>query len=142
VAEAVGKSRSHVANMVRLLGLPETVKAYLREGKLSAGHARTLVTAEDPVALAKAIVEGDLSVREAENLTGQAKGKTAKKQKKAVANDSDPNTALLEREITNILGLPVSIESKGKKGGKLVIEYNTLDQLDDVLKRLSHNLGR
>ncbi|HEY8963762.1 MAG TPA: ParB/RepB/Spo0J family partition protein [Alphaproteobacteria bacterium] len=142
VAEAVGKSRSHIANMVRLLNLPELVKEYLREGKLTAGHARTLVTAEDPIALAKAMVEGNLSVREAENLTGKAKGKpAAKKQKKVVANDSDPNTALLEREMTNILGLTVSIESKGKSG-KLVIEYDTLDQLDDVLRRLSLGSAR
>jgi len=137
VAQAVGKSRSHIANMVRLLGLPEPVKQYMRDGKLTAGHARTLVTAEDPIALAEAMVQGGLSVREAEAVTNKAKGKAvAKKQKKPVANQNDANTALLEREMTNILGLPVSIESKGKSG-KLVIEYDTLDQLDDVLKRLS-----
>lgn len=140
VAQAVGKSRSHVANIVRLLNLPEQVKQYLRDGKLTAGHARTLLTADDPLALAEAMVNGDMSVREAENLTGKAKGKTAKKQKKVVAND-DANTALLEREMTNILGLPVTIESKGK-AGKLVIAYDTLDQLDEVLKRLSQTPQR
>lgn len=136
VAQAVGKSRSYVANMVRLLVLPESVKGYLRDGKLSAGHARTLITAEDPEALAKAIVEGDLSVRDAEALTGNVKAKTAAKAaKKKVAKG--PNTRALEQEISNLLGMKVIITPKGNKG-QLVVHYNNFDQLDDVVKRLSH----
>lgn len=135
VADAVGKSRSHIANMVRLLGLPEIVKTYLREGKLSAGHARTLVTASDPVAMAKAMVEGGLNVREAEALSNRQKGKAKKKLK--VAN-KDTDTVALEREMTNRLGMPIVIDSKGK-GGRVTISYSSLDQLDELLKRLSKN---
>lgn len=135
VAEAVGKSRSHVANMVRLLTLPEPVKVYLREGKLTAGHARTLITADDPVAMARAMVEGGLSVREAEAFTNKQKGKPAKGKSKT-ASQKDQDTIALEREMTNALGMPVTIETKGK-GGTLSIAYGSLDQLDDILKRLS-----
>jgi len=149
VAHAVGKSRSYVANMVRLLGLPETVKSYMRDGKLTAGHARTLVTASDPLALAKAMVEGDLNVREAEALTNRQKtsgkplkgkaGMKGKAGKAAPAKDAD--TTALEREMTNILGMNVEIRNAGK-GGALTINYSSLDQLDEVLHRLSHNPGR
>lgn len=144
VAQAVGKSRSYVANMVRLLGLPETVKAYMRDGRLSAGHARTLVTAEDPLAMAQAIVEGGLNVREAEALTSSKKGKSVKRGKVTVARAAagrDADTDALEREISNILGLPVGIKTAGK-GGVVSIQYGSLDQLDDVLRRLSQNPGR
>ncbi|NBX66719.1 MAG: ParB/RepB/Spo0J family partition protein [Proteobacteria bacterium] len=137
VAHAVGKSRSYVANMVRLLGLPETVKAYMRDGKLSAGHARTLVTADDPVALAKAMVEGGMNVREAEALTATKKPKSLKKGKAKKASPAkDADTEALEREITNALGMPVGIKAIGK-GGVVSINYASLDQLDDVLRRLS-----
>lgn len=140
VAQAVGKSRSYVANMVRLLVLPESVKGYLRDGKLSAGHARTLITAQDPEALALAIVEGDLSVRDAEALTGNVKAKgAAKALKKKV--QKGPNTRALEQEISNILGMKVTITPKGNKG-QLVINYTNFDQLDDVIKRLSQTPNR
>lgn len=144
VAVAVGKSRPHVANMVRLLGLPESVKNYLREGKLTAGHARTLITADDPVAMAKAMVEGGLSVREAEAFTNKQKGKPVAKGKASSASSGpkkDTDTLALEREMTNLLGMPVEITTSGK-GGKLAINYASLDQLDEVLHRLSHNPGR
>jgi ParB family chromosome partitioning protein len=134
VAEAVGKSRSHVANMMRLLNLPLIVKDYINEGKLTAGHARTLINADDPVAMAKMIVEGGMNVREAEAFTNRQKGKLAKKGKTTSAKD--PNTAALEREVTNALGMPVSVDAKGK-GGRVTIHYASLDQLDEVLKRLS-----
>lgn len=140
VAQAVGKSRSYVANMVRLLGLPETVKAYMRDGKLTAGHARTLVTAPDPVALAKAMVEGDLTVREAEALTSKKKAKTMRGRVKP-AQTKDTDTQALEREMTNILGMPVAIAARGK-GGTLTISYASLDQLDAVLHRLSQSPAR
>ncbi len=145
VAQAVGKSRSYVANMVRLLGLPETVKSYVRDGKLTAGHARTLVTAADPLALARAMVDGDLTVREAEDLTkrqkGKGKGRGVLKGKAKPAPAKDADTQALEREMGNILGMPVEIKPSGK-GGSLTINYATLDQLDLVLHRLSQNTGR
>lgn len=136
IAVAMGKSRSYVANMVRLLNLPETVKAYMRDGKLSAGHARTLVTADDPLALAQAMVEGGMTVREAEALTATQKGKPKKGKAKKAEPAKDADTAALEREITNALGMPVTIATKGK-GGAVTISYASLDQLDDVLRRLS-----
>ncbi|MBU6236018.1 MAG: ParB/RepB/Spo0J family partition protein [Alphaproteobacteria bacterium] len=136
IAQAMGKSRSYVANMVRLLNLPETVKGYMREGKLSAGHARTLVTADDPLALAKAMVEGGMTVREAEALTATKKGKPAKGKVKKAGPAKDADTEALEREITNALGMPVGIKAVGK-GGVVTINYASLDQLDDVLRRLS-----
>ena len=122
--------------MVRLLTLPEPVKVYLREGKLTAGHARTLITADDPVAMARAMVEGGLNVRQAEAFTNKQKGKPAKGKAKAANKDAD--TVALEREMTNALGMPVAIETKGK-GGTLSISYASLDQLDDILKRLSRS---
>mgnify|MGYP000028099471 CR=1 FL=1 len=122
VAQAVGKSRSHVANIVRLLNLPETVKTYIREGKLTAGHARTLVTADDPVAMAKAMVEGGLNVREAEAFTNKKKGKG-----KAKAAKKDTNTIALEREMMSVLGMPVVINTKGK-GGSITVNGMTPEQ--------------
>lgn len=140
VGKAVGKSRSHVANMLRLLTLPDSVKGYLRDGSLTAGHARTLVTAPDPEALAQAMVEGRYSVREAEAMATQAKvrGGTAPANP---TKEKDADTAALEREMSTLLGMPVDIKIKGK-GGSLTISYASLDQLDDVLHRLSHNPGR
>ncbi|MCB1537585.1 MAG: ParB/RepB/Spo0J family partition protein [Rhodospirillales bacterium] len=143
VAAAVGKSRSHIANMIRLLTLPEPVKQYLREGTLTAGHARTLITAADPTAMAKAMVEGGLSVREAEALTNKKKGKLTRGR---AGPQKDTDTLALEREMTGVLGMPVTISvRKGKKGaraGSISIQYANLDQLDDVLHRLSHGAGR
>ncbi len=141
IAQAVGKSRSHVANTLRLLNLPETVKTFVREGSLTAGHARTLVTAKDPEAIAKAIMEKNLSVREAEALAAAPKGGVASKKPANASGKKDADTAALEREMSNLLGMPVEIERQGK-GGSLTIQYATLDQLDEVLHRLSHNPGR
>jgi ParB family chromosome partitioning protein len=136
LARAVGKSRSHVANMLRLLALPEPVKAMLENGELSAGHARALLTAADPVGLARQVLGRNLNVRQTEKLAAEgakAKGAGAGG-RPATAKDAD--TAALERDLTNQLGVKVTIRPLGK-GGELVIHYGSLEQLDDVLSRLA-----
>ncbi|MDP6885015.1 MAG: ParB/RepB/Spo0J family partition protein, partial [Rhodospirillales bacterium] len=137
LAQAVGKSRSHVANMMRLLGLPDPVKELLQDGKLSAGHARALLKSDRAVALARRIVDSGLNVRQTEALV-QAKGKKAgasKKGRKKIAKDAD--TVVLERDLAALLGLKVEIEF-GHDGGTLTLHYGSLEQLDDILHRLSH----
>jgi ParB family chromosome partitioning protein len=137
LAKGIAKSRSHVANMVRLLTLPEGVKTLIDNGQLSAGHARTLVGVADPLSLAKQIIANDLNVRAAEKL---AKGGLPKKQSSsAVPKDSD--TIALERDLANILGLKVSIASKGESGS-LTLKYKNLDQLEEVLDRLGYGDNR
>src|SRR5260221_96223 len=133
LATAVGKSRSHVANMMRLLGLPEPVKQLLDSGELSAGHARALLNAVDPAGMAREIVRRGLNVRQAELLAKS--GKTAR-HRTAPAKDAD--TAALERDLTNLLCLRVAI-SFAERGGALTIHYRTLEQLDDVIRRLHHD---
>ena len=145
LAAALGKSRSHIANMTRLLGLPDFVQDLLRDGKLTAGHARALITAENPEELARTIVEKGLSVRATENLTGG--GKNAKKApKKGAPRLKDVDTLALEKEVSGMLGMNIDIDMKGDgKGGrwgKLSIEFKSLDQLDEILHRLSHFPGR
>ncbi len=139
IASAVGKSRSHVANIVRLLNLPETVKKLVAAGELSSGHARALVTASDPETLARQIIARGLSVRQAEALAGEAAGKT--RSKAAPPEKKDADTKALEQEVSNALGMKVSINMKGKGSGALVIDFQNLDQLDEVLHRLSHFPG-
>jgi ParB family chromosome partitioning protein len=136
----VGKSRSHVANMLRLLALPPAVKAMVQAGTLSAGHARALLTAPDPEALAKTVVDGNLSVREAERLSNHVKAAPKAKVKLApAAGKSGPKHAdllALERDMTERLGLRVTIEAQGS-AGTLSIAYKSLDQLDALLDKLS-----
>jgi ParB family chromosome partitioning protein len=129
VAREVGKSRSHVANTIRLLKLPDQVKAWIREGKLTAGHARTLLSEADPVARARELIEGAMTVRQAEQRSVKKVlgGKPAK----------DPNIADLEANISNRLGLKVQIIHKGDKGGEVRIAYKSLEQLDELTRRLS-----
>jgi ParB family chromosome partitioning protein len=128
VAAHVGKSRSHVANTIRLLNLPPQVLAWLKEGKLTAGHARTLLGLPDPEGAARDLIEGGLNVRQAERRSAKAKpgGKPHK----------DPDTADLEASISNRLGLKVEIVHRGDKGGEIRIRYKTLEQLEDVERRL------
>ena len=130
VAREVGKSRSHVANTIRLLRLPEQVKAWVREGKLTAGHARTLLGTADPEGRARDLIAGEMTVRQAEQRSKPAKkpgGKSAK----------DPNITDLEASISNRLGLKVQIVHKGDKGGEMKITYKSLEQLDELTRRLS-----
>lgn len=134
IAEAVGKSRSHVANTMRLLSLPPEVSEMVRDGRLSAGAARTVLTDDDPVGLAKRIVEEGLNVREAEAIrrgVEKAAGTTAA----TVAKDAD--TVALEQSLQDALGLQVEVKHKGGKGGQVVIRYKTLEQLDEVCRRLT-----
>lgn len=136
LGRALGKSRSHVTNMLRLLSLPDPVRAMIEDGKLSAGHARALVASADPVKTAALVVEKGLSVRQTEalvNETGKAKPQ-AKKTKGAAGGDAD--LAALERDLTESLGLKVTLKSTGQ-GGELIVQYRTLEQLDDLLTKLS-----
>jgi ParB family chromosome partitioning protein len=131
VSDVVAKSRSHVANMLRLLKLPDSVKALISEGKLSAGHARTLIGTDDPEARAREIVEGDLNVREAEKKARAPRGGT----KKPGAKDTD--TKALEHSLSNSLGMKVEIEHQAKGGGAVKISYRSLEQLDEIIRRLN-----
>ena len=134
LAQVIGKSRSHVANMLRLLTLPERVKEMVDSGILTAGHARTLVNAENPEVLAQQIAARGLNVRQAERLAQQAKGTPPKASGRR--DDKDADTLALERDLSGLLGLKVNIRFFGKDGS-LTINYKTLEQLDDVLHRLS-----
>jgi ParB family chromosome partitioning protein len=131
VAKEVGKSRPHIANTLRLLTLPEPVRAMIRDGKLTAGHARTLIGLPDAEARANEIVTGLLSVRDAEHRSAAHK---SPKRKVAL---KDANTRALEESVTNALGLKVQVIHKGSKGGEVRIAYRTLEQLDEINRRLS-----
>lgn len=132
LADSVGKSRSHIANTLRLLTLPESVRTYIEDGKLTAGHARTLVATDSPADLANKIISLGLSVREAETLT-RSKSSTSTRKEKAEKN---ADTRALEKQISETIGLRVEIKAQGREGGTLLIKYKTLDQLDGVTRRL------
>ena len=135
LAEALGKSRSHIANLMRLLTLPDEVLELLREGRLSAGHARALVVLDDPLPLARRVVAEGLSVREVEALarSPQARGRPAPR---APAKDAD--TRALEGELAANLGMAVTIDHRpGAEGGSVTIRFRSLDQLDDLCRVLS-----
>ena len=137
IAKIVGKSRSHIANTLRLLNLPERVKAYINSGKLTAGHARMLVGQPNAEELADQIVNQDLNVREVEAIARQmSKQQHAKSGKAAAAAAKDPDTAALEERLGNALGLTVTISHRASGSGSLQVKYRTLEQLDDVIARL------
>ncbi|OLP42620.1 ParB/RepB/Spo0J family partition protein [Rhizobium oryziradicis] len=135
LGEIIGKSRSHVANSLRLLKLPEPVRDMLADGSLSAGHARALVSTSDPTALARQIVAKGMSVRDAERIAqNDIRGVTQGRQ--TVASQSkDSDTVALERSLTDRLGLDVTISHKGS-GGQLRINYKTLEQLEEICRLL------
>ena len=136
VARMVGKSRSYVANTLRLLKLPEPVKAYIHAGKLDAGHARMLVGDADAEALAEEIVARDLNVRQVEAMARTRAHKNGKKPANgARVSAKSADTVMLEKRLSDALGLAVSIDQR-RSGGMLSIKYRSLDQLDDVLRRL------
>jgi len=146
LAESMGKSRSYIANIVRLLNLPSGVQEMVADNGLSAGHARALITAKDPLALAKEVVSKGLSVRETEKLAADLSDKPQKNRAKSKGSGSsargkDADTLALETEVSNALGMVVSIDSKNGKDGQLSIHFKSLDQLDDLLHRLSHFPG-
>ncbi len=131
VADVVGKSRSHVANTIRLLKLPESVRSLIGSGKITAGHARALIGTPNPDVLAREIVARDLNVREVERKTRAPKGKGGKPARK------DADTKALELSLSNTLGMNVQIEHKNGKGGTVQIAYKTLEQLDEIIRRLN-----
>ncbi|MET0373865.1 MAG: ParB/RepB/Spo0J family partition protein [Rhizorhabdus sp.] len=136
VGKLVSKSRSHIANLLRLLDLPKPVRDMVADGRLSMGHARALITAPDPLALARQVVDGDLSVRETEKLARAGKSGTKPARPNPVPGPADTDVAALERQLGDILGLKVRIVH-GEKGGEISVAYSTLDQLDLVCQRLS-----
>jgi ParB family transcriptional regulator, chromosome partitioning protein len=136
VAKIVGKSRPHVGNTLRLLKLPDSVKTYVAENKISAGHARALLGQPDPEALARAIVEKGLNVRQLEALTQERANKAGKAPKRVRPRvEKDADTLMLEKRLSDALGLVVTIEHRGE-GGELRIRYRSLEQLDAVIARL------
>jgi len=136
IAKIVGKSRSHVTNTLRLLKLPEPVKAYIHAGKISAGAARMLIGAADPEEMAREIVDRGLNVRQVEALAKDRAAGSGKAAKKRVVKNAD--TIALERRVSNTLGLTVTVDHRSK-GGVLHIHYRSLDQLEEVLRRLEKN---
>ncbi len=134
IAEALSKSRSHIANLLRLLSLPDDVQGMVREGKLSAGHARALIGTPDPVGLARKVAAQGLSVRDTERLvkTASAKGK----ERPARTPERDADTRALEGDLSAHLGLRVTIDHKGESGA-LTVRYESLDDLDRLCALLS-----
>jgi ParB family chromosome partitioning protein len=133
LADVIGKSRSHIANTLRLLNLPEAVQALIVDGRLTAGHARALLTLDDPLAAAKRIVADGMSVRDVESIGeggGRKKGAGGRKKR-----EKDADTRALEKSLSDLLGLAVTIEHKAGKG-EVRIRYASLEQLDDVCRRL------
>jgi ParB family transcriptional regulator, chromosome partitioning protein len=135
LGQVIGKSRSHVANTLRLLKLPEVIRDMLVNGALSAGHARALVTAEEPAGLAKRIVEEGLSVRQAEALAQLPAADEARTPRAKASFEKDPDTVALEKLLTDVTGLRVAINHR-EKGGEVKIAYRTLEQLDELCRRL------
>ncbi len=134
LADSVGKSRSHIANTLRLLTLPDSVRQMIEDGKLTAGHARTLVATDSPAELADRIIKLGLSVREAEELTRKVTSAGSRKVRPEKAAD----TRALETNIGEALGLRVEIAAKST-GGTVTIRYESLEQLEDVCRRLTRS---
>lgn len=135
LANIIGKSRSHIANTLRLLKLPSSARKLLETGEITAGHGRALLASADPDSLTKQIIEGGLSVREAERLAqGQQESHGERRPKKA-KSPKDADTIALERSLSDLLGMSVSIKHHGEKG-ELSVRYSSLDQLDELCRRL------
>jgi ParB family transcriptional regulator, chromosome partitioning protein len=134
ISEIIGKSRSHVANTLRLLKLPAAVQLMVQEGRLSAGHARALIGQKDAEKLARQIVEQDLNVRAVEALVAKGGGGSTKARK---AREKDPDTRAFEKELSDVLGLQVEIKRGSGESGNLTIKYGNFDQLDYIRMRLT-----
>jgi len=142
LAKVIGKSRSHVSNCLRLLKLPERTKSLLREGKITAGHARVLLASSTPDALAEKIVAHGLSVRDVEKLLeGAAESSRAKGHgpRKRGVNEKDADTRAMEKKLIEQLGMNVTITPREGEAGDVVVRYNTLDQLEFLCRRLQGN---
>ncbi|MGC1304510.1 MAG: ParB/RepB/Spo0J family partition protein [Caulobacteraceae bacterium] len=144
IAKTVGKSRSHIANMLRLLNLPGPVRELVEAGRLSAGHARAIAASPDPAYLAKTIVEGELSVRQAEALARKAQDRVERAQTRTSSGDrparggggKDADTRALEQDLSDALGLAVEIVDR-EGAGEVRVRYASLEQLDNICQRLS-----
>lgn len=147
LAKIIGKSRSHIANMMRLLHLPDAVKQLLQQGAITAGHARALLVADNPEALAAEIIRDKLSVRDVEQRVRKVEPidiKTAMAgiesqtglRRGAVVNHVDANTLALEKDLTSVLGLKVKLSTQNDGSGAITIAYKTLDQLEEILNKL------
>lgn len=132
LADSIGKSRSHIANTLRLLSLPEAVRAEIEQGRLTAGHARALVATDSPAELAARIIKLGLSVREAEKLARE----TSAPKKQKIKPEKDADTRALEKLVSEAIGLKLEITHRDDGSGVMVISYKTLDQLEDVCRRL------
>ena len=145
LARIVGKSRSHLANTMRLLALPEAVLAHLAEGRLSAGHARALVTAPEPEALARAAIAEGLSVRQIEARAKSARNGAGRggaapapgAARQAGEDDKDADTRMLEGDLSAAIGMAVQIPHAGPDGGEVRIRYRSLEDLDRLCQRLA-----
>jgi ParB family chromosome partitioning protein len=137
LAQVIGKSRSHVANTLRLLKLPREVRDMVTNGQLTAGHARTLITAEDPAAVAREIVDRGLSVREAEALSQRGMPKPSGDKKPSTQLERDADLVALEKRLSDAIGLKVAVAAKKDGSGTVQIGYRTLEQLDTVLAMLT-----
>jgi ParB family chromosome partitioning protein len=139
LSKIIGKSRSHIANMLRLADLPVGVRKLLMERKLTAGHGRALLSVKDPMQVAKRVLDEGLSVRQVEEIAQNDNADPAKTEAmtaKPAKVEKDPDTRALEKALQDVLGLTVSIDHKGK-GGELRIKYRTLEQLDGLCRRLN-----
>ncbi|MFL5136866.1 MAG: ParB/RepB/Spo0J family partition protein [Microvirga sp.] len=139
LSKIIGKSRSHIANMLRLADLPVGVRKLLMERKLTAGHGRALLSVKDPLQVAKRVLDEGLSVRQVEEIAQNDNADPAKAEATAAKPakvEKDPDTRALEKALQDVLGLTVSIDHKGK-GGELRIKYRTLEQLDGLCRRLN-----
>jgi ParB family chromosome partitioning protein len=135
IAKMVGKSRSHVANTLRLLKLPPSIRGYIVKGKLDAGHARMLVGQPNAEKLAEEIVARGLNVRQVEEIARQESGRSGKPQSRRRSAEKNADTLALEKRLSDALGLVVSIDARGESG-VVSIRYRNLDQLDDLARRL------
>ncbi|MCI5048882.1 MAG: ParB/RepB/Spo0J family partition protein [Rickettsiales bacterium] len=153
VSKTVGKSRSHVANLLRLLSLPDEIKVYMDKGELSMGHARALLNADAPVELAQRIVKEGLNVRQAELLvkggdidappavkSGTSKPKSDAPASAGPSKEKDADIIALEQTLSQSLGLSVAINERGGQSGEVVLEYNSLGQLDEILRRIGDSI--
>ncbi|WP_126975245.1 ParB/RepB/Spo0J family partition protein [Frigidibacter oleivorans] len=136
LAEALSKSRSHIANLLRLLNLPQEVVDHVREGRLTAGHARALIVTDDAADLARQVIAKGLSVRETERLAKGVGEPRAPRDRPAPTADKDADTRVLEQDLTATIGMKVQIDHKGE-GGTISIAYKSLDDLDEICRVLS-----
>lgn len=137
LATALNKSRSHIANLLRLLTLPDTVQALVKEGKLTAGHARALINAANPAELARKVIDKNLSVRETEALARESTGASKQSRPRGPSAEKDADTRALEADLSAQLKMRVNITHAGQDGGHVTITYRDLEQLDRLCQILA-----